>query len=321
MQQTVSHPDDISLSDSDTLEPEFLKGMSKFYNSQKYKIYANKDAQAAIFAFTQKQATYKYDGTTEWKLGLNQQTYLCHNPFNEADHHCSGIINIYSKCIRPSARPFLEFILDEKGVFGEATSKLYVIRDKDKDNYPVGTVVTKMDDMPIQIYSSFQITGRLLSGWGLDLVWHRLVNAGLSPEAALSLTTLYTWRADGVVVNGTEKDGRFDDDPSHLLLANGPFNSDQPFNSNFSSFSPRRIMDHDPDDNGKTLKDGGRPNPCNVIWEDEDLPSQRNGKNFYIKDSKNSDIYTVIKTQSKFTKAQVSKIEKDLYDAREQVIV
>lgn len=321
MQQIVSHPDDISLSDSDTLEPEFLKGMSKFYNSQKHKIYENKDAQAAIFAFTQKQDTYKYDGTTEWKLGLNQKTYLCHNPFNAADKDCSGVINIYSKCIRPSARPFLEFILDEKGVFGEATSKLYVIRDKDKDNYPVGTVVTKMDDMPIQIYSSFQIAGRLLSGWGLDLVWYRLVNAGLSPEAALCLTSLYTWGADGVVVGGTQNDGRFSDNPSRQLNNNGPYNSDQPFTSNSSAFSPRRVMDHDPDTNRKALKDGARPNPCNIIWAEKELHDKRGGTWFYKRDKANSLIFKIIQESGKFTASEASKIEKDMYDAREQVIV
>lgn len=324
MQQVIDHPGNISLSSEDTLDKTELAGMGSFFDANKKRIFANLDAQAAVFAFTTNDQFYNPKTNTvesSPKNRLSKHAYLCHNPFNDVNSTCTGVINVYSKCIRPSARPFLEFILDEKGLFRKAASKLHVIRDKDKDGYPVGIVVTKMDDMPIQVYSSLQITGRLLTGWGLDLVWYRLVNAGLSPEAALSLTTLYTWNAGGVVVSGTQNDGRFDDDPSHLLAANGPYPSDQPFHSHTSSFSPRRIMDHDPDDNGKTLKDGGRPNPCNVIWNDEDLPSQRNSKNFYIKDSKNSDIYTVIKTQSKFTKAQVSKIEKDLYDAREQVIV
>lgn len=321
MQQTISHPQDISLSQTDTLEPEFLSKMSAFYNSQRPKIYANKDSNAAIFAFTNRITIYNNDGTYKYGQGFNPQTYLCHNPFNAADESCTGVINIYSKCIRASARPFLEFILDENGVFGEATSKLHVIRDKDKDDYPVGTIVTKMDDMPIQIYSSFQITGRLLTGWGLDLVWHRLVNAGLSPEAALCLTTLYTWHATGVVVHDTNIDGRFGIDPSHQLDNNGPFKLDQPFTNNGSAFSPRRVMDHDPETSRRSITQGAKPNPCNLIWNENGLHAKRNGFNFYKKDAENSIIFKTIKTSGKFTSDEVSKIEKDMYDAREQVII
>lgn len=312
--RSVYNIQDIELSKSDTATPELLKkfdGTFKRYSKHLYSI----DSFAAKCAHD--YSRYALDNAGNLKEISNEYhefQYLCHEPFDAANKGTNGVLNVFTKCMRPSAREFLEYILSDDGPYAEGLKHTVVIRDKSNDDHPMGTLLLNTAETPIQVYANYQIAGRLISGWALDIFWHRLVSLGFNKEVSLMASTLHQWSGMKITAGGYSKyPDRWGTEPEKTteLTRDGPAVTDQPFTSNKPYFSPRRLMDKNPDFKG-TLKDGTKPNPCNKIWDDEKTYKRREAKHAFIK-SNDYPFWKAYMGVETYTKKQIAKIEDDLY--------
>lgn len=312
--RSIYNIQDIELSKSDTATPELLKKFDVTFKKYSQHLYSIDNWAAKCAHDYTSNSIDNVGNPKEIPNQYHEFKYLCHHPFDAANKGTNGVLNVFTKCMRPSAREYLEYILSDDGPYAEGLKHTIVIRDKSNDGHPMGTVLINTAETPIQVYTNYQIAGRLISGWALDIFWHRLVSLGFNKEVSLMASTLHQWGNMRITAGGySSYSNRWGTEPekTQQLTRNGPAVTDQPFSSNKPSFSPRRLMDKRPDFKG-TLKDGTKPNPCNCIWEDDETCKRRGKRNAFIKsdDFPFWKAYMGVKT---YTKQEIAKIEDDLY--------
>lgn len=253
----------------DTLTPEVHKQMVEFVNKHSpdpFSMITN----AATYAFNGFVREYKSSKVVETERFLTF-TYLCHAHWTEHSHpeYTNGFLNIFRRNLRPDVnKRFLEFLLSPtESPWKAALRDVVVIRNKNRDNFPIGILWTRTDRTDILVFTNLLIASRLLGGWGLDIVWDQLVKSGLSPRGAMALLTLFQWNDMSLTTGGEAIKSRYDSTTlqSMILGMKGRYSSDQPFNW---KMDPKRVLNADPlvNDN-KVLSSKTKPNPCNQIWD------------------------------------------------------
>ncbi len=286
--ETVDGFDNFKVHKSDTISPELIEFMPRFYKSfpatglSEYAANFALDGEAMMMTgqFDEKgKPEYK----TQWRL--ISKHWHCHNPWTGAFNWSTtkGMINLHTRLRRPETQVrFLDYILDpQRSPWAKGLANCTVVYDEvwhNKTNFraPVALVQRCAPEMNLHIFTNLLIATRLVMGWGIDWFWEKFLELGFNEEEALIFAVLFSWNGQTIT------NGRFGDERTLTknpvkagvpITMTGSVSGDQPLGLKMSKqFSTSRFLEKDPEDAESSYKSGGKmANPCNWIWSNNKL--------------------------------------------------
>lgn len=199
----------------------------------------------------------------------------------------------------------------------------------DKNGIPDYILWHDVSLAPAKTVANLFCTIRLHTCWGADWFWYRLRELGFSDEAALLLSTCFSWANQTITISNGPKE-KYDEKPYEKLklCKFGPSKTDMPFSTNanpsgFLSF----LVDKKPKVTSGTLAQKTPTQPNNFIWEDageeysaDSLPSDdTRHKKSLIKVDRNTDPFNLKETLKKgsLSEATFKTINDALYKKKE----
>lgn len=236
-------------------------------------------------SFSGNPVEFCWNGVTEaYKAGkvvkqreFQYRNYLCMRPFN-SNHNTPTdalLVKVTNKDGRPIiTKDFYYFLFEaEDSPWADAHSSISFVWSKDK-NLPDAVVWYDTSKACSKLVMNLLTAMRLHTCWGLDYVWHRLCEAGFSPEVAILLATNFAYNGQDITL-GNPSASVFSSDPTKngaKLCKNGCSKTDMPFSTNYnpSGFKPL-IVDKSPKFKGKSLASGQSVQPNNFIWHEDGI--------------------------------------------------